>query len=918
MCGQLTGPEAETLEKHVAECSHCNTVIDQFPGRDTLLDDIRAGRPLVGGQDHSVEENLRNRLRLLHPVAEGNATAVVAGQDRGSPGEMTQESFDFLAPPEGEGELGRLGGYRVLELLGSGGMGLVFRAEDMRLKRPVALKVIQPALAADAVARQRFLREAQAAARIDHEHIVAIHQVGEDRGVPFLAMPLLKGESLESRLEREGRLPVTEAVRIAAEMAEGLAAAHAAGLIHRDIKPANVWLETAPGSPAAFATGGRVKLLDFGLARTQDADSRVTQSGLIVGTPAFMAPEQARGAAIDGRADLFSLGCVLYLMLTGKQPFQGENTLDVLTALALHDPPSPQQLNDAVSPALGELTLRLLGKDPEQRPARAQEVAQALKDMADENVPPPAGRPAAALRRRKFLAAAAAGALLIAAVLVVIVMHLGGPEKGTVTIETVDPDVELVFTGGGRDYTVRDKKTGDEIKLPLGSYQVALKGGKKGLKLEADQFILKRGDRPLVKVTWQGGEKSAAAQENIPPPVEVPEPPPLAEWLKGRKVLTVAQDGSAQFKSIQAALNALEGHQVVKVLDRGPYRETLRLETVPEDTGLISERNTIVELPKWSPLPRDPNADIGHYFEAVDGFRLSGFCFLTPLPRQYCYVIRWDACPSGLVIEDCCFNPEEIPGPHPKAQSILLELGGPRLHVATAPIVIRRCAIYGGYLEIEGNRSRVAVYVENSYFRETGCISSGSGRLQKLIVRHNVFDNVLGGIWFQDLNEVSETLEISNNTFRVKHDPISIVHTAPKSGIVIRNNCSEGSIGLDDKAVVDVGDSFQNWHFDHNCYIHRGALPRAPSDVLDEPPFLSVDPSHPDYLRISADGPASRGGAGGAWPGYIGALPPGPAPKEGNWFTRLRQRWEDVPPAVKPPSSPVQVPEPSPLGIAPK
>src|SRR5262249_37225718 len=156
--------------------------------------------------------------------------------------------------------------------------------------------------------RQRFLREAQATAAIEHHHIVHIYQVGEDRGVPFLAMPFLKGETLHQRLKREGRLPLAEAVRIARQMAEGLAAAHEHGLIHRDIKPANVWLETG---------SGWVKIVDFGLARATADDVNLTKEGTIVGTPAFMAPEQARSGTVDARCDLFSLGAVLYRMCTG-------------------------------------------------------------------------------------------------------------------------------------------------------------------------------------------------------------------------------------------------------------------------------------------------------------------------------------------------------------------------------------------------------------------------------------------------------------------------------------------------------------------------------------------------------------------------------------------------------------------------
>src|SRR5205085_4060282 len=163
-------------------------------------------------------------------------------------------------------------------------------------------------------------------------HIVAIHQVGEDRGVPFLAMPFLKGESLDQRLKREGKLPLGEVLRIGRETALGLAAAHAHGVVHRDIKPGNLWLE---------AGSQRVKILDFGLARQEGSDIQLTQAGAVLGTPAFMAPEQAQGKAVDARSDLFSLGCVLYRMATGVLPFTGPDTMSLLLALTTQEPQPP-------------------------------------------------------------------------------------------------------------------------------------------------------------------------------------------------------------------------------------------------------------------------------------------------------------------------------------------------------------------------------------------------------------------------------------------------------------------------------------------------------------------------------------------------------------------------------------------------
>jgi serine/threonine protein kinase len=280
--------------------------------------------------------------------------------------------YEFLAPPERPDEIGRLGPYRVLQLLGQGAMGMVFRAEDTSLGRFVALKVMVPSVASLAENRQRFAREAEATARVNHPNVIPIYAIGEDRGVPFLAMPLLKGELLEARISRERRLPIRDAVRISREVAEGLAAAHQHNLIHRDIKPANLWLEPVQRRNAS----DRVKILDFGLARL--GDTGLTTPGAVLGTPAYMAPEQAKGLTVDYRCDLFSLGSVMYRMLTGERPFQGSEVFAVLMALTTVDPPAPHEVNPEVPLGLSQLVMHLLAKDPADRPQSAREVVDRL------------------------------------------------------------------------------------------------------------------------------------------------------------------------------------------------------------------------------------------------------------------------------------------------------------------------------------------------------------------------------------------------------------------------------------------------------------------------------------------------------------------------------------------------------------
>jgi serine/threonine protein kinase len=276
-------------------------------------------------------------------------------------------------PPAAGGEVGTLGPYRVVKELGRGGMGAVYAAVDTRLDRQIALKVMLPASAADANAKGRFLREARAAARIKHDNVVTVYEADERLGVPYIAMEFLDGYPLDGYLKKKGNPAVPQVLRIAAEVAAGLAAAHKIGLVHRDIKPANLWLE---------APHGRVKVLDFGLAKPVNAEVELTQSGAIVGTPAYMSPEQARGEKVDSRTDLFSLGGVLYRLCTGKLPFPGPSTMAVLTALGTQEPPPVRDVNPDVPEQLAALIHQLLAKRADARPQSAAEVVKRLRAIA--------------------------------------------------------------------------------------------------------------------------------------------------------------------------------------------------------------------------------------------------------------------------------------------------------------------------------------------------------------------------------------------------------------------------------------------------------------------------------------------------------------------------------------------------------
>jgi serine/threonine protein kinase/tetratricopeptide (TPR) repeat protein len=322
------------------------------------------------------------------------------------PASVPDRSLAFLRPGARPGSLGRLGHFEVLELLGQGGFGIVLKAFDEKLQRLVAIKVLGPQLAGNANARARFVREARAAAAVNSKHVVSTFEV-EEQPIPYLVMEYVAGQTLQDHLDQRGPLETRAIIRLGAEIAEGLAAAHKQGLIHRDIKPANILLQrklttdvtddadkkAGPGlSSASSVVECQAKIADFGLARAAD-DASLTQSGVIAGTPMFMSPEQARGEALDHRSDLFSLGSVLYTMCTGQPPFRANKTLGILKRVCDDTPRPIRDLNAAIPDALTAIVNMLLVKDPAGRFQTAVAVADLLRQhlahLDDPSLAPP-------------------------------------------------------------------------------------------------------------------------------------------------------------------------------------------------------------------------------------------------------------------------------------------------------------------------------------------------------------------------------------------------------------------------------------------------------------------------------------------------------------------------------------------------
>jgi WD40 repeat protein len=321
----------------------------------------------------TLEELTAMKVPLQRPVANEHLLRVVSALQA----ELGGRTWD--APPGAIAAGGladphevpgtHLGRYEVREVIGRGGMGVVLKAFDPTLNRFVAIKVLAAHLASSMAARRRFAREARATAAVSDENVVAIHGVEEADGQPYLVMEYVPGISLQEKLDRCGALELEEVLRIGRQVASGLAAAHAQGLVHRDVKPGNVLLEHSVE---------RVKITDFGLAQAID-DARLTQSGVVTGTPAYMAPEQARGEALDHRADLFSLGSLLYVLCTGRLPFRAGSALAVLKRICEDTPRPVREINPSVPAWLEQLIAALHVKDPARRLDSAGEVARLLE-----------------------------------------------------------------------------------------------------------------------------------------------------------------------------------------------------------------------------------------------------------------------------------------------------------------------------------------------------------------------------------------------------------------------------------------------------------------------------------------------------------------------------------------------------------
>lgn len=343
LSGELSGGEVQELEVHLERCESCRRQLEDQTAFAEEWDELQAS--LKDGGHSSILANPRLAADELEACRR------------------------LLGPTDDPRMMGRIGTYEVTGLLGRGGMGIVFKALDPALNRYVAIKMLAPMFLSSGSSKQRFVREAQSAAAVVHEHVVGIHGISEWQGIPYLVMSYVRGESLQARLAARGAQSLREVLRIGIQVASGLAAAHAQGLIHRDIKPANILLESDVE---------RVMITDFGLARAID-DLRITGSNTLLGTPEYMSPEQTRDEVLDFRTDLFSLGCILYEASTGRSPFRSSTSYGAIRKVNEQSPRSVRSLVPDLPEWFAEVIDRLLQKKREARFASANEVATLLK-----------------------------------------------------------------------------------------------------------------------------------------------------------------------------------------------------------------------------------------------------------------------------------------------------------------------------------------------------------------------------------------------------------------------------------------------------------------------------------------------------------------------------------------------------------
>ena len=601
--GKLHPPQLDSCELHLKDCQRCHETLAGLNDHDTLTErlvDVMRHGDSENGEADSVEipEDSAEIQNLLDRLTSDDfkRSAMAEGPEGGHRGRTAQmeivadraaEILRCVTP--NEDSLGILGDYKLIQLIGAGSTGVVFKALDQTLTRAVALKVLRPSLGK--AARTRFLTEAKLAASIEHVNVVTIFQVGQVDRLAYMAMQWVPGQTLESLLDSGEELDRDQIVEIIQQVAAGLSAAHQKQLVHRDIKPANLWI---------CEKDRQLKILDFGLARINDGNHNLTATGMLAGTPGFMSPEQTRGQKLDGRSDLFSLGCVMYRLLTGQLPFGSPTILATLSSIQSDDPAAPTQINSKADQDLSDLAMCLLQKQPDDRPQSAAQVIELLTTPREQwslTVPDYSNplTPRTANSRPQSAATAVNGfgrkwptgiPATIGLLMLGVVGWLFGlqiirvvTDRGEIVIETSDDNVEVQVLQDGKIVRVIDTQTQQAFSLKSGEYSfnaVATDSAEVGQKgnsftIEPAKLTMKRGESVIVSVTAKPIDSAdpqvASVVRNEPVVRDKPvyEGNTFDQWIN---ILRANQDHEAQFKALEACLAIMETEQEQKqILD---------------------------------------------------------------------------------------------------------------------------------------------------------------------------------------------------------------------------------------------------------------------------------------------------------------------------------------------------------------
>jgi serine/threonine-protein kinase len=756
------------------------------------------------------------------------------------------------------------GRYQIVEKLGEGGMGAVYKAHDTQLDRDVAVKVLPAQRLNDADAIARFRREARALARLSHPNIIQAYDNGVDKGRHFLVMEYLKGASLAAILREQGAIPPTLAADLIYQAALGLQHAHEKGLVHRDLKPANLLLSRAqplavtrppPGkawvrpspevttsyvAPAALGKG-IVKILDLGLARfllDQLGDSQLTKEGIGVGTPDYMAPEQFRDARhADARTDLYSLGCTLYQLISGTVPFPGSSLSDKADAHAKKEPIALEERCPEVPAGLAFVVSKMMAKHPAERFQTAAEVAEALAP---------------------YVAGASHSMILLRQTMR---FH-----AGQVTIRPPNRRKRLLAWAGAA------LAAACFLGLFVLAWASIFPPGSHGLQNDSEG-----------QTTGPGSNTPAAAKPQV---------------ITIDNGLTVATDGTGQFTTIDEALAKVKPGMTIRVLDEAAYEAHLTLDEPARHAGIT------LEAPKGATLILGEGFPYALAVLNVPGVRVRGFRFREAPGRQSAVgrFLSVSGPTAGVVLEDL----------HPQAkqmQTTGIVLRNVRSPAGEAPVVVRNCIISGGAdgIRVEGYLSGGdkdgpaggVLLCDNSISGTTKRGIQLEGRLSRCQITGNrVWNSTRFGIQFEDLAEDSGQILVANNTVFGCSVNLALWDNEPHKKyepgqVELRNNLLFRAENADlafllAKAGLPKGPGdgkmlISSWKFGHNHRDQSGTdgvycLPLAPGDTrVERIDVISLNPTERGFLRPRPDCRLATGGAGkdeALLPAYVGAVPP--------------------------------------------